>query len=74
MFESGPSTLTKGVKELDLVLRVNQTEMFILLGKNIVCRTMLKGLANKGLYLHVCVRTQGDWIEIGREETGISEI
>lgn len=48
--------------------------MLIFLGKNIVCKALLKGLAGKGLYLHVCVRTQGDWIQIGREETGLHEL
>jgi hypothetical protein len=38
MFESGSSHLTKGQKELELMIRVTDLEMLILLGKNVVTR------------------------------------
>lgn len=62
MFESGKSTITKGRKELDLIIRVTASEMLILMGRNIICKAELKTLQGSNLFLHVLMRTQGDWI------------
>ena len=64
MFESGSHTLTKGQKQLELILNITQSEMIILIGKNVVCRTALNGLAGSRLFLHLLMRTKGDSVEI----------
>lgn len=68
MFESGSAHLTKSKKNLELILRVNDTEMLILMDKNVVCRTKLKQLAKSTLYLHMLMRTEGDSFEIDSDK------
>jgi hypothetical protein len=63
MFESGSSHLTKGQKVLELILRVTDMEMLILLGKKVVCRTNVQNFKKDGkVFLHLLMRTQGDSI------------
>jgi hypothetical protein len=62
MFESGSAHLTKGQKVLELILRVTDLEMIILLGKNVVCRTNIQSFKKGRLFLHLLMRTEGDAI------------
>lgn len=57
MFESGSSHLTKGIKELELILRVTDSELLILIGKHVVCRTNIESFKKDKLYLHMLMRT-----------------
>ena len=71
MFESGSASLTKGVKELELILRITDEEMLLLLGKHVVCRANL--VKEDKLYLHALLRTEKDSIEIDRDKASNSE-
>jgi hypothetical protein len=68
MFESGSAHLTKGQKELELILRVTDLEILILLGKSVVCRTNIEHFKKGRLFLHLLMRTGGDSIEIDRDK------
>lgn len=73
MFESGSSHLTKGQKELELILRITDSEMLILLGKNVVCRCELGKFKEGKLFLHLLLRTEGDSVEIDRDKFVVME-
>jgi hypothetical protein len=73
MFESGACHLTKGQKELELVLRITDSEMLILLGKNVVCRCELGQFRGGKLFLHLLLRTEGDSVEIDRDKFVVLE-
>ena len=73
MFESGSAHLTKSKKNLELILRINDSEMLILMDKNVVCRTKLKQFAKNTLYLHILMRTEGDSFEIDSDKMNTFE-
>ena len=54
---------------MDLILQVTSSEMLLLLGKKLICRTSLKDLADSALYLHILMRTKGDSIEISMDQS-----
>lgn len=67
MFESGTTNLTKGQKELQLVLHVTKTEMILLIGSKVICRASLQATGSP-VYLHLLMRTLGDSVEIDRDQ------
>lgn len=73
MFESGSAHLTKSKKNLELILRINDSEMLILMDKNVVCRTKLKQFAKNTLYFHILMRTEGDSFEIDSDKMNTFE-
>jgi hypothetical protein len=73
MFESGSAHLTKSKKNLELILRINDSEVLILMDKNVVCRTKLKQFAKNTLYLHILMRTEGDSFEIDSDKMNTFE-
>jgi hypothetical protein len=55
---------------LELIIRVTDREMLILLGKNVLCRTNIEAFRKDArLYLHILMRTQGDAVEIDRDRS-----
>ena len=73
MFESGSAHLTKSKKNLELILRINDSEVLILMDKNVVCRTKLKQFAKNTLYFHILMRTEGDSFEIDSDKMNTFE-